>query len=150
MCDADLSAGQPSYSKSKLINDEWVDGLVTHHTGCSLLRLTLSAEPRTSGHLHNAIAGWGEGTESRNIKEGNTVNYLNHNKVYILYHITHIFANDNPKLTTLNNVVSTLSYFLHTPGANLWLNRIIRSKHCFDQTDEHIAFTTVIVLTLWH
>lgn len=30
---------------------------LTSHTGCSLLRFTLSAEPRTGGHLHDAIAG---------------------------------------------------------------------------------------------
>lgn len=45
------------------MNDEWID-CGTHHTGRSLLRFTLSAEPGTSGHLHDAVAGWGE-TEGR-------------------------------------------------------------------------------------
>lgn len=44
------------YARGLCTVDEWRNCL-THHSCCSLLRFTLSAEPWTSGHLHDAIAG---------------------------------------------------------------------------------------------
>ena len=42
----------------RLAQGSGVRGQGSHHSRCSLLGLTLAAEPRSSGHLDDAIAGW--------------------------------------------------------------------------------------------
>lgn len=92
----------------------WVD-FETHHTGCSLLRFTLSAEPRASRNLHNAIAGCGEMKQSVKKNGGHTVEESSQPWQNTTSLKSHHNNNEN-MLINANVILITSAHKYHTIG----------------------------------